>query len=355
VTDYIFSIVLLIIALVAIELRKIYHALPKNEVRFRARHGDQLANKIYHAVAYEESLEILLWTIILLSVSGSLLLLNSVAPSWLNFIAVALYLGIAFAWLPRVKYNSISDKLALYLTPAIVWVLNYLHPVIQKVYRLVNRKGRKHSHTGIYDEEGLNELLEKQKTQADSRISKADLELVTKSLDLANKKIGDYQRSWSDVKKVKADDSIGPVLLDELHKSEQHFAPVLDESKEVIGVLNVSKLDISSGGEVKKHMDHHIHYLEEDQSLKDALLTITKANQLVYIVKDSRDNNIGMITLADILNELLVEHEVEEEEIIQDVEDPELEQINETEDSGLAEEGKIEDPDSVEDNEPEVV
>ena len=356
-TDYIFSIILLIIALIAIELRKIYHALPKNEIRFRARHGDPLANKIYHAVSYEESLEILLWSIILLASAGSLILLNSVAPLWLDFVVIVIYLGLTFAWLPKVKYNSISDKLANYFTPAIVWILNYLHPTFQKVYRVFTKNSKQHSHTGIYDQEGLSDLLEKQKSQPDNRISKSDLELVTKSLDLSKKVIGDYQKNWTEVFTVKSSDSIGPILLDELHKSDQQFVPVIDEENEVVGVLEVARLDITSSGQVKDHMDSHVHYLEEDQSLQDALRTITKASRLVYIVKDNKDKNLGVITLSDILGQLLVEEpeEFKDAETSQDNEElPEeesennqqedAEQINETEETEINE-----------DNEPEVV
>jgi CBS domain containing-hemolysin-like protein len=328
VTNYIFSIILLIIALIAIELRKIYHALPKNEIRFRARQGDALAKKIYHAISYQESLEIFLWTVILLSVSGSLLLLNSVAPSWLNFIAVAIYLGLAFAWLPRVRYNSLSDKLAASLSPAIVWILNYLHPSLQKAYNILSRNKPKNVHTGIYDHQDLYDLLDKQKSQSDSRISPSELELVTKTLGLSKKIISQYQKTWPNVICVAENDSIGPVLLDELHKSNQYYAPVIDQQNEVVGILDVRRLDMSTSGKAVDHMDANIHYLLEDESLKSALKIMTKTSSPAYIVKDTNDNNVGIITLSDVLSELIVEEAEIEEELSGDEDDDLTEQIN---------------------------
>ncbi|HEY1644783.1 MAG TPA: hypothetical protein VGF75_00155, partial [Candidatus Saccharimonadales bacterium] len=126
--DYIYSIVLLLIALMAVELRKSYHSIPKVELQRLARSGDALAAKLYSAVSYEESLETLLWTVILLCLAGSLVFFNEVAPLWLDFLALVLFIWLAFAWLPKLKSGSFSKKLVMYITPGVIFLLNYLHP-----------------------------------------------------------------------------------------------------------------------------------------------------------------------------------------------------------------------------------
>src|ERR1700721_565787 len=119
-TSYILSIVLLIIALVAIELRKGYHDIPKNELRRRALSGDVLADKVYKAVAFEDRLETFLWLVIILATASSLFIFDQVAPLWLDFLAIVIFLGVAFAWLPKVRLNSFSEKLIIYLPPAVI-------------------------------------------------------------------------------------------------------------------------------------------------------------------------------------------------------------------------------------------
>ncbi|MEI9913744.1 MAG: CNNM domain-containing protein [Candidatus Saccharibacteria bacterium] len=185
--DYIYSLILLIIALVCIELRKSYHAVPKAELKRQAKAGDVLADKIYHAVSYEESLETLLWILIILCAAGSLILFNRVAPLWLDFIAIVLFIWVAFAWLPKRRMDRFSLRLASILSPVIVWLLNYLHPLFQKV----NHFGSKAItvHTGVYDKKDLIKLVEAQKKQADNRLSLRTWILLEKDLNCQIKRL----------------------------------------------------------------------------------------------------------------------------------------------------------------------
>jgi CBS domain containing-hemolysin-like protein len=333
VVDYIFSIVLIVIALVAIELRKSYHAVPRSELRYRARQGDVLAEKIYTAVAYEDSLEALLWLVIVLSVAGSFILFSVVAPPWIAFIALVIFLWLAFAWLPKIQVNKLTNKLAIYLTPAIVWTLNTLHPFF-KTTNNVLLKSKTQDHTGIYETNDLVTLLDKQKDQSDNRVSPDQLELIKNILELSKKTVGEHSETWSNITHVNSNDTVGPVLLDELHKSKQQFVPVVDsDKKEAVGMIDLKRLNISTTGEIKDLMDPNIHFLSEEDSLEDALNSIIDSGHPVYIVRDKKDRLFGMITLKDIMNELVVAKEETEEVIPEEPENAETEATTEAQDS----------------------
>ena len=304
--DFIYSIILLILALIAIELRKSYNQIPKVELRRRAASGDILASKIYRAVAYGDSLEILLWLIIILCLAGSLSLFYIVAPLWLGFIVVVLFTWLALAWLPKLGINSLGDKLALYITPGLVFVLNYLHPIFSKINKSID-KTVSPSHTGLYDRKDLLNLVSKQKKQLDSRISLDDLTIIKRGLKLTNKTVGQYCKSWAKLHHVLAEDTIGPILLDELHKSKQPFVPVIADakSKDVVGIIDISRLNPSSSGLVKDIMDENIYYLHEDDSLSEALKAMAHTTNPVFIVLDKKQRLFGMITLRDVLAELI--------------------------------------------------
>lgn len=302
---YIYSIILLIIALVCIDLRKSYHTIPKAELRRRAQEGDELFKRLYRANSYGQSLEILLWLIIILCAAGSIVLFYRIAPLWVDFIAVALFIWLAFAWLPKRRMDAISNQLAYYLTPPIVWILNYIHPTFKKINKLSSKALA--THTGIYDKKDLIKFLDNQKHQSDSRIDPSELELIKKVLKLSDKTVGDYCKSWSKIHHAQAHEVIGPILLDELHKSKQLFIPVVEDNqtKNVVGMIDINHLDIARAGEVKDLMNQNVLFLNEADTLKDALDAMATTAQPVFIVLDKKQRVFGMITLKEVINQLI--------------------------------------------------
>lgn len=315
--DYIFSLILLLIALMSIELRKSYYLVPKIELKRRAREGDVLAEKLYRAVSFESSLDIFLWAVIGLSAAGSLILFNQVAPLWLDIMTVIIFIWLVFAWLPRLTVNNFSLKLADYITPVIVWILNLIHPFLQKIDHYIGKVGPE-THSGLYDKKDLINLISKQKKQPDNRIDPSDLELIKKALKFKDKTVSDYGLIWSKVEKVFADDSIGPILLDEMHKSGQLFVPVMldKESKGLVGMVDLSRIDLSTAGQVKDLMDRNLYYLNEDDSLYDALHAITTTGHPVFIILDKKQRPLAMLTIKDVIKEIYSYKPKQDENII---------------------------------------
>jgi CBS domain containing-hemolysin-like protein len=305
--DFAFAILLLLIVLLAIELRKSYHLLPKSELKYRAAHGDQLAEKLYRAAAYGSTLDVFLWIVIIFGSAGGLVLFNVVAPLWLSFIAIVLLLWLGFAWLPKAKVSKFTTKLVIFVTPPLASILNYLHPSVKRAYRLTRSDFEKANHTGVYDKKGLSELIDKQKAQQDNRISEQELNIIKKSIDLFDTKVSDVCLPWSKVKKITIIDPVGPILLDELHKSDQLLIPVTEDkgSKEIVGILNLNKLNITSKGIVSDSMDSTVYYLNEDDTLDNALKSFATTNYPLFIVVDDTEHYVGVLTFSSVVAELL--------------------------------------------------
>ena len=174
--DLIFAVLLLALVLIAIDLRKSYHALPPKELKHRIRYGDKLAEKLYRAAAYGQTLDVFLWMVIIIGTAVSLVLLTQIVPLLLSIVLVALVMWLAFAWLPKTRVSKASDQIVSWFTPAVASLLNYLNPLVLRYHSLTKTSSEKPSHSGIYDKAGLNELLKKQKAQDDNRISKEQLE-----------------------------------------------------------------------------------------------------------------------------------------------------------------------------------
>jgi CBS domain containing-hemolysin-like protein len=301
---YIGTVVVLIIGLIAIELKKGYQALPIKELKYRAANGDELAKHLYKAAAYGSSLEAFLWLVIVLCAAGSLFLITSFAPFWLSFIAIVLLLWLAFAWIPNTKVAVPTNFIVKYSAPVVAKIMNYIYPLL----RSVSTKTIVKPHNHIYDHKDLLDVLNKIKNQADSRINPEQLEIIKRSLDLGSIKTTDVAKPWSKVKTATEDETVGPILLDELHKSEQQFIPIknISEPKVLSGMLDLSKLNINAQARIANYMDRVIYYLNEDDTLDVVLHAFGQTNYPAFVIVDNKQHFIGLLTIGDVINQIIV-------------------------------------------------
>lgn len=300
---YILLFIILLIGLIAIEIMKSYHALPIKELKYRASSGDELASRLYRAAAYGNSLEAFLWLVIVLCATGSLFLINSFAPFWLSFIAIALLLWLAFAWLPKTKPAKPANIIVRYCSPMVAWIMNYVHPLLRRISGRAVITTQHH----IYDQQDLINLVNRLKNQEGSRINPEQLEIIKNCLNLSSVKITDLAKPWSKVKTVTDDEAVGPVLLDELVKSEQQFIPVKNknETKKVIGILDMGKLNINAQAKVSNYMDKVVYYLNEDDSLDIALHAFGQTNYPAFIIVDDKNRLTGLLTFKDLVSQII--------------------------------------------------
>lgn len=304
---YITALIILSLALVGITLRKAYYFFPAKELKRQARHGDPAAKTLYRAVAYGSSLRLLLWIIIGLSIAASCIILIDIAPAWIVFIAVLGLVGYAFAWAPHAPVSGVGLRLVLVLTPFIAWVLYYVHPLLDRVARLIDRFRTVTIHTGLFERQDLIDLLERQRAMHESRISDAELNLAIHSLSFGDKLVHSVMVPRKSVKMVAETDVIGPILMDELYESGfDHFPVRLGIDMEVTGTLHLRDLLSTRHGEmVRDVMKHSINYVHEDQSLYQVLNAFLKTKHHLFIVINSHEEFVGIISIEDVLEQII--------------------------------------------------
>lgn len=303
---YIIALVLVALSLLGVLLQKTYAYLPVKELKRQVARGDDMARVLYRAVAFGGSLRALVWTWIVLTAAAGFVLLARVAPALFGFIAVLLLLWVVFAWLPSARLTAAGARLAVLCTPAVVWVLNYLQPVFEHLSRLLHPS----MHTGLYEREDLIELLENQERQPDSRIPVEELEIAKRALSFSDRRVSDIVIPRKRVRTISPDDAVSPVLADELHETGHHRFPVYDKaSKTVVGVLWLSKINqltnVKKGGHVRDHMDEDVVYVHENDSLADVLDAFFKTKRQLFVVVNSFEEYVGIITLDDVVLQLL--------------------------------------------------
>ena len=296
------------LALLAVALRKTYGIVPAKELKRQARAGDALARVLYRAVAYGASLSLLLWVIIVLCTAASFVIMSQVVPPFLAFVLEVLIIGYGFAWMPTGEVTQIGVRLVVWSTPAVAWLLAHLQPVFGRISSYVQSKRPVIVHTGLYEREDLLALLDKQKDQTDSRFSNEELSLVSHALTYSQKVISDVMIPRRAVRMVNAAETIGPIMLDELHDSGHSRFPVYegDNEDQVIGTLFLRDLvNARKGGHVKSAMKTNVYYVHEDFTLEQALHAFLTTKHHMFIVVNNFEEFVGILTIEDVLEQVI--------------------------------------------------
>lgn len=291
----------------AMALLKTYAELPSRELKRRARDNDQLAKVLYRAAAYGTSLQVLLWLVVILTAAGSFVLLARLAPPILAFVAVAVAIGYGFAWMPTGRATEIGARVTTWMTPFLVWVLARVHPLLDWLIAVAQKYRPVTIHTGLYERDDLLKLIEAQKRQPDSRIPFETLELLAHALTFGDKLVSDCMVPRRMVRMVSADQAISPVIIRELHDSGFSRFPVYqDKPEHIVGTLYLRKLtSLKHTGLVREMMQQAVYYVHEEHPLEQVLDAFLKTQHHLFIVVNSFEEFVGIITIEDILEQIL--------------------------------------------------
>ena len=170
-----------------------------------------------------------------------------------------------------------------------------------------------HPHTRAYEKEDLVTLIKRQGTQADNRISRADLQTALGALSFGDKTVGSVMTPRRKVKMVEAGEPIGPHLMDELHVSGQTSYPVVkgslkSSSLELVGTLYLRDIvGVEERGKVSDLMKKPVCYINERQPLGGALSAFAKTKSHLLVVVNNFEEIVGTLSFEDILSVLLGE------------------------------------------------
>ena len=304
----ILAIVFLVLTLLAVSTQKTYHHLPVKELKRRARHGDKLAKSLFRPAAYGLNLRLMLWTITILSAAASYVLFAQLLSPWLAFLLVIVLLWFEFLWLPSTRVTAFGNHLAIWLAPILAWLLRIAHPILEYVSRFARNHSPLNMHTGIYDKEDLLDLLEWQKEQPDNRIMADELTISENALTFGDKRVHDVLVPQRAVVVINSNDTVTPILIDELHKTGHSRFPVYESKKSnIVGTLYLRDLiaGAKQSGKVSTIMKRQVYYVHEDFSLHQVLQAFLKTKHHLFIVVNSFEEFVGIITIEDVLAQVI--------------------------------------------------
>ncbi|HSX42948.1 MAG TPA: CBS domain-containing protein [Candidatus Saccharimonadales bacterium] len=305
---FIFGLLLAGLSLVFWTLDRTYQHVPSKELKRLARHGDDVAVLLYRAAAYGMSLRVVLAGGALLFLIIALGCLVSAVGVWLAaLVLVAVGLVGSMSMVPSSDLTRSSLWLAKKAAPGLSWFLGRTQPVLGLVARFIRKRRPLHVHTGLYEKSDLVELLELQKDQPDSRIVPSEIALLQHALTFGDRLVADALVPKRVVKMVAASDAVGPILMDELSKSGHSRFPVYDEKLDnIVGILYLHDLvGVKKTGAVRDVMSQKLTYVHENFSLYQTLQAFLRTKQHLFLVVNSFEELVGIITIEDVIEQMI--------------------------------------------------
>jgi len=298
---YLLFLGLLIAGTTALGALKVFGALPEVELKRRAAGGRGHDRTLYRAAAFGASLRLVLWAVAIPSLTGASVVLARHAPLALTLIASAVYMS-TFAALDARQLHF----LARWSAPALAWILERSEGVLRPVARLFGPVLESDQHGRLYEPGDLHNLMEQQKSQEDNRIAPEELERAQRALYFGLQQAGDIVQPFSKLRTIEAHESLGPIVLDELHASHQSAFLVYDgEPDNIVGTLSLEDAVRSKhGGRVEDSMRAGVTSVDEAARLPEVLNILSDTSRQLAIVVTPNTEVLGIVTLSQLVQEL---------------------------------------------------
>ena len=133
--------------------------------------------------------------------------------------------------------------------------------------------------------------------------------LLRASFDFKSLLIKDIMVPLEEAVTIRGDELLGPLVINELHKTKHTIFPVMRNEDEVIGLLNL--VDVTKVNSETKSlraidlMKEDVFFVGQDKNLEEALGAFLRSHQHLFIVVNKSKKAIGLVCLEDIIERLL--------------------------------------------------
>ena len=132
--------------------------------------------------------------------------------------------------------------------------------------------------------------------------------LLRASFDFKKLLIKDIMVPLEEAVTIRGDELLGPLVINELHKTKHTIFPVMRSEGEVIGLLNlVDVTKVNSETKSLRAIDlmKEDVFVSQDKNLEGVLGAFLRSHQHLFIVVNKSKKAIGLVCLEDIIERLL--------------------------------------------------
>ena len=159
-----------------------------------------------------------------------------------------------------------------------------------------------------YDIESKEELLAMVEQSGDV-LKTHEKQLIVNGLKFDTMMVESIMTPKSMIDAVSKDEMLGPLVLDDLHKTGHSRFPVIDgDIDHVVGMLYVQdllSLENKRSQKASTIMEKNVFYIREDQTLDRALAAFLRTHHHLFVVVNEFRETVGLISLEDVTEALL--------------------------------------------------
>lgn len=276
------------------------------ELKKRAQSLNQQAKVIYGLTADGRQIYVAIFIGIVAAMSLVVLLYDVLFPALFAvvFATTTLFFG-AFV-LPFLYAEKLGLRVTEKLAPFAAKLLRYMSPITRPIsWRIDAVVGKK---SILYSKEQLLQIIEDQPKSPLADITTEEALLVKHSLEFSEKVIRSYMTPRRIVALVNEADQVGPILMNELHKSGHSRFPVVSKNdpEVLVGTLYLHDLvGDKKSGSVATHMSPKVYFVHEELTLSHALDAFIKTKHHLFIVVNNFEEFVGILTIEDVIEQLL--------------------------------------------------
>lgn len=284
------------------------------ELKRKAQLGNKSAKIVYpiRALGHQLMVTLLIGNVIVNAAITALLdtQVNGFLAVIITTIAVVLFGEILPMAYLRKHGLEITAKLAPVLNKLILVVSPVAKPLGRALDNWLGEEG-----PSVYSKEELYKILEEHKISKYSDIEEDEIQIVRHALSFGDKQVREIMTPRRMVVSVASDEPIGPILVDELHKSGFSRFPVYNDKKaqNFIGTLYLHDLvGRRDGGTAKDVMRKDVYYVHEEESLDHAMKVFLKTNHHLLIAVNTFEEFVGVISFEDVVEQIIGKQIVDE-------------------------------------------
>lgn len=142
-----------------------------------------------------------------------------------------------------------------------------------------------------------------------SILAPVEREQLMANLEFADKSVKDIMLPRTAIATIDAGAIIGPLLLDELHRTGHKLFPVIQgDLNHIIGILSTQDIveqKSFASAKAQDLMNPAVFYIDDQQSLERALAAFITTEQTMFVVTDTYQQTVGLLLLADCVEALM--------------------------------------------------
>lgn len=223
------------------------------------------------------------------------------AEGWLWGIIFAFVLALFYK---RIARLSVVHRWFQYLYDKFETQVLYIVERMSRVLRIVGGLAETGPNFAIASRQELVHLVD----TAGNLLTKNEQLLIKNGLAFADKRVKDYMTPRSVMEAIGCNELLGPLVLDNLHKTGHTHFPVMDgDIDHLVGILHIYSLFTLENKKsllVKDVMEPRVFYIHEDQTLEDALAACIKYRRHLLVVVNEYRETVGVITIEDAIIQL---------------------------------------------------